>query len=439
MSFPKAFSDLRQAVEINDISRVRELLATNLELLNHVDFKEAKSWILTEVASSQNLEITQLIVNVIKIGPKDSLKRHLETAIQKGNWKFAEYLIQSGISLAPSKFKDNSLARHVFKRDIIDTRKDMLVVLLNYGLLDPRTRNQKKETLLLQFIDERGKNIEKDDANAIEIAKVLLDAGVRINKCDNKGYSALLRSISTRNVPLITYLIERGADVNRTDFEQRSPLLMALFWSLDIKLIDLILSKGAAVNVIYKLDFSTPLHAACNGDYEQAIRLLLNYGADISAINGEGKTPLFLSLSCKYLNLNRSVITLIKEFAKLKFKNMVISSRDMKLIQENPKALGHFDKCTLELNLMKNTKFHASHSFYSLLNNSIDKKKLSILTKNEELVLKFKKNLSRLTYYQNDLQRIWEEAIQLREKPEAAESRLYSIFGEHFPEINISN
>lgn len=413
MSSSPVLEDLQQAIKVKDVKKVHDLLTNNLDLLNQVDFTDANNTILTDVASCQNLEITELIIKVINIEQKENLQGHLETAIQKGNWKFAEFLLENGVTLDPSKYKDNLLAPQIFKRDNIATRKNMLITLLRHRLLDPIFKNDRKETLLLQFIDRKN-FVKKHDTDAARIAEILVDSGVELNKRDKEGRSALFRSISTRNVPLISNLINRGADVNRTDNLKRNPLMEAVLWDLDGSIIHLLLLKGADVNATCPKISNTPIHAACINNNEELIRLLIRGGANICKSNGNGDTPLKELINTKISNRNhsRSIVAFIKEFSKRKFVNSEYSPKDMKLILKTPKALKHFEKCTEELKLMSATELYAPHSFYSLLNNSIDRKKLAFFKKNEKLVLKFRGHLIKFIYYENDLRRIWDQAVQ---------------------------
>ena len=57
-----------------------------------------------------------------------------------------------------------------------------------------------------------------------------------------------------------------------------------------MKLIEL----GADINATTFLSWETPLHYACGYGKIFAVRALLEKGADISAENGTGKTPLDL-------------------------------------------------------------------------------------------------------------------------------------------------
>lgn len=127
---------------------------------------------------------------------------------------------------------------------------------------------------------------------------------------------------------------------------------------------------------------------------------------------------------------------MVREFARLSFENCLVSKKDMDLIEVNSIAKDCFEKCTSELNQMASSKL-GFYSFLFVLKPSKNLKKLAHLFKNEKIVTMFEENLDRFLYYKDDLQRIFDEAIQLRDELIDTETRLYSIFGDHLPDIVI--
>jgi ankyrin repeat protein len=104
-----------------------------------------------------------------------------------------------------------------------------------------------------------------------------------------KGYSsytALSAALSSGHLGIAMYLIERGADVNAADSRNGlTPLMRAVSGDGAQKqhqllpVIELLLSRGAAVNARSR-DGMTALHLASIAGDAQAIRLLLQHGAD---------------------------------------------------------------------------------------------------------------------------------------------------------------
>lgn len=161
----------------------------------------------------------------------------------------------------------------------------------------------------------------------VALAQVLLDAGAVLDDRDPNDITPLILAASNDRVALALQLIERGADINATDWYGRS----ALWAAIDVRnqdspvpaegtgtdreanlgLIRVLLQRGANPNSRIRempvvrshvlplgslswVDFTgeTPLiRAALSGDVT-VMRLLLSHGADASIATAGGTTPL---------------------------------------------------------------------------------------------------------------------------------------------------
>ena len=88
-----------------------------------------------------------------------------------------------------------------------------------------------------------------------------------------------------------------------------------------------------------------------------------------------------------------------------------------------------------ELEEMANTNFACSHSYYSVLKMSNNIKRLTRLTRNEELIKKFKEDIGMFPYFKEDLLRIFNSAIQARNESYLIEDRLFDVFGYSLPSL----
>lgn len=150
----------------------------------------------------------------------------------------------------------------------------------------------------------------------VEAAKILVDAGAKLEMTDPNGVTPLLMAISNNQISVARVLIDRGANLNVSDWYGRTPIWTAVeVRNMDedngsfengierepvLELIQVLLQKGADPNVRTKesipirrfmlrttgtlewVDFTgqTPfLRAAYAGDVT-VMRLLLKYGAD---------------------------------------------------------------------------------------------------------------------------------------------------------------
>jgi ankyrin repeat protein len=161
----------------------------------------------------------------------------------------------------------------------------------------------------------------------VEVARLLLDAGARIEQGDADGVTPLLAAVINEHAALASFLIDRGANANASDWYGQTPLFCAIdVRNLDVsgasrdngidrgalyRLAEVLLKHGANPNARTRefppqrpwvtrlgslswVDFTgqTPfLRAALAGDVK-AMRLLLQYGANPNIATEGGTTPL---------------------------------------------------------------------------------------------------------------------------------------------------
>lgn len=337
-----------------------------------------------------------------------------------------EFFLESGEKLEGPEWNDFSYTHCIFKRKNISVRKDLMLLLIKYGLHNKYLRSAK-QSLLHMFINYT----RKEDLDAVEVAEILLNSGVGVNDYDFIDSTALHNSVTVKHVPLVSFLISKGADVNYKDQEGETPLHYAVG---SIEIADLLLKGGADINA-RDLSGKTVLHRAFQIDKEETISLLVRKGASISVKDEKGRAPFHLL----HRNEDNGCIeAMVKEFSKLVFGNLPVSKADMELIQGIPMLQKHFENSTKELNQMQNTKFYGNYSYYSVLKVSEkNMNKLAHLAKNKEFVSKFEENLRGFLYYENALKQIMIESMRVRNELEVIESRLNSVFGDYLPAVVI--
>ncbi len=116
-----------------------------------------------------------------------------------------------------------------------------------------------------------------------EIYQALIEAGAKVN--DHYGRMAFRDAINNYNLPLVRLFFEQGFDLHG----QVWPL-----WTQDLSLMRyLVEEQGLPVNVSIP-GRGTPLHYVCLFRNEGQIRYLLSKGAHVNALDDQRNTPLNL-------------------------------------------------------------------------------------------------------------------------------------------------
>ncbi|XP_051180252.1 uncharacterized protein [Lolium perenne] len=121
------------------------------------------------------------------------------------------------------------------------------------------------------------------------------------------GGTPLTFAIGRRNVDLVRYFLDQGADVHRVNHSGTPPLHLAVGEEGSCEIVELLLSKGAYVDALNL--GGTALHIAARHRRDDIMKVLLDHHADHKiALGGTGYTALFIatamcSLKCVKLLL----------------------------------------------------------------------------------------------------------------------------------------
>lgn len=380
--------------------------------------------------------------------PCDEMNKRLHRAVSEGDVGLAEFWLKSGAKLQ-QPWEDETLLWHdpldfsymiegLIYRD--KNKKphyniEMLNFLIRNGV-DPCSHSFRERNFLSELICfSNGKG---DNRESVEMAEILINSGWSVDGDDNR-FSPLFISIFAKNVQMVSFLVKKGANVNKCEpigLSRRSPLILAVLFDLT-DVVDLLLSKGADIN--YRCNRGeTALHRACSNQNAKMITLLIRKGADVSVKNYDGETP-FTTQKFREKNIRLYLNTMLTIFSKMKFENLPISNIDMNFIQRFPSLQENFKKCLSELDEMASTEFYPSFTYYSALTMSNNINKLAQLTENEDFVACFKKNLCKFFYYKKELKIILADAIRARKNLSIVHSRLNSVLGEHLPDVVLRN
>lgn len=113
-------------------------------------------------------------------------------------------------------------------------------------------------------------------------------------------YGQTLHGAAFKNdVARVRTLVEQGSDVNAKDSQGVTPLHYAAQMG-HIEIMEILISRGADVNVSTSKDGAAPIHlASANGQLE-AVRLLTKHGANVNKANNYRATPLHFAADHGY-------------------------------------------------------------------------------------------------------------------------------------------
>ncbi len=213
--------------------------------------------------------------------------------------------------MADKDINKDPLLSHML-RDIFALNKTReLEEMLNKGL-DPNhefTYNNKKHTLLTLAVQ----------TNHLSFVKLLVEHRAEIDKVDVIDNTPLMYACSYGYEDIGSYLISKGADVNKArKMDLNTPLILAceldMTWNLD--LVRALLDNGADINHQNE-DGYTALNQACSVSVWDAIDFLLFRGADVNIASKTNKTCLMNLCSTDDENSLALIKKLISKGAKV--------------------------------------------------------------------------------------------------------------------------
>lgn len=126
----------------------------------------------------------------------------------------------------------------------------------------------------------------------IEMAQHLLEIGVDVNEQLPRGGGALHVATSSRNLEAMRLLFEYGADVDGSG-KSSAPIIFAAALHHE-NVVKLLLEAGADVNAINQKNGMTALHRAVESG-PVMVKLLLAAGANVNVLNRDAQTPLSIA------------------------------------------------------------------------------------------------------------------------------------------------
>lgn len=120
-----------------------------------------------------------------------------------------------------------------------------------------------------------------------------------INYQKEDGTTALMTAIYKKNLNIVKFLCENGADKNNKDYLNNTALMYAIYIHPDSAIY--LIMHGADINIKNNLD-ETPMHFASMAGELFIMKLLYDRGAFINTHNVNKHTPLMMACGNKHIN-----------------------------------------------------------------------------------------------------------------------------------------
>jgi ankyrin repeat protein len=320
---PDGSTPLQWAVYNGDLAEVRRLLraGADVTLANH--YGATPMSLAADVANTEMLKLL-LEAGANVESPNADGQTALHAVARTGNVEAAKLLLEQGAAVdAKEKFGGQTPLMWASAR----RHPEMMRLLISKGA-DVNARSIDRNYQRHVTAEGRPKNLDSGGLtpllyaareNCAACVDVLLQNKADIDLPDPDGVSPLLLAIMNANWDLAKQLILAGADVNQWDMFGESPLITAVDQrtridggraSIDppnatsgVAIVKLLLERGADPNMqlffkpanargaVQTRGVTALIRAANNGDLE-AVKLLLEHGADATIATADRQTAI---------------------------------------------------------------------------------------------------------------------------------------------------
>jgi len=177
------------------------------------------------------------------------------------------------------------------------------------------------EMEVLKYLVKNGANVnqrlfdgERFDANTplfisseqgnLPVVQYLVERGAKLNNGD--GFAPLDASCEKGHLPVVKYLVEKGAKVNQSDNDGFTPLLMSSQEG-HLPVVEYLVKKGAKLNQTNNHGV-TPLYMSCHQGHLPVVKYLVEQGANVNQPANDGDTPLAIAISTNQIEITKFLL-----------------------------------------------------------------------------------------------------------------------------------
>tara|TARA_R110002110_G_scaffold415856_1_gene658398 strand:- start:40914 stop:42617 length:1704 start_codon:yes stop_codon:yes gene_type:complete len=306
---------LHNASAAGDLLLIAQLVENNKNSLNQFSSGwDSKSPLFMALENNQ-VEAVKLLV---KLGADVNLvssrgKSALSVACEANNLEMAVFLLKNNASANPvGAWSKYPTSHYPLSIAVKNNNFELAETLLEYGA--------NIDGGFITPLQQAAYN------NNVLAADFLLSNGADINYCDLESgmqlSPAIVKAVESNNIEMVQWLIDNGANVNtyieKMDYDMNGGVFFpisyawsssALFNAIEnanLEIINMLLDAGAG-----KAEGLTDLHFAVLRNDLSLIRLLLEDGNEVDALNTLGESPLHYAI---YLN-NIEALTVLAEYS----------------------------------------------------------------------------------------------------------------------------
>jgi len=239
-------------------------------------------------------------------------------ALQKGHHEIAQFLVEAGADVT-IPFDDKMPLAYALDSDSCPVQTVKCIIEAGFPINDP-----------VHFLTGKTALHAAVNMNNVEVVKYLVTLPLNLDQVDKRGLTSLHYAVQKNYSPLVKILIKAGATIDCECLEHFTPMFYAIATSNN-EMVKLLLELGADIHYVNgnKNCSMMPLHFAANFCKLKITQLLLEKGANVNlAVPLTGETPLHSAARAEIVNSPQNRVSidcivelLIKENSNLEAKN----------------------------------------------------------------------------------------------------------------------
>ncbi|KFM01528.1 Palmitoyltransferase ZDHHC13, partial [Aptenodytes forsteri] len=207
------------------------------------------------------------------------------------------------------------------------------VTLLHWAAINNRQELVKYYISKGAIVDQLGGDLNSTPLHwairqgHLPMVMLLLKCGADPSLIDGEGFSSLHLAVLFQHMPIVAYLISQGQNIDTTDFNGQTPLMLSAQKAIGPEPTRFLLKFNPSLNAVDNVQKNTALHWAIASGNTSAVDLLLEAGASLDIKNVKGETPLDLA----YQSMNRFMVYMVKEEERMRSRR---NNRLLKIVEK---------------------------------------------------------------------------------------------------------